>query len=281
MKKTIKKIFQYFSMIALGIEGLVLLVLNFAAHEIFEKAFAGMSGAMLVELVIFLIIMNINDEEFQENSLQTIQNKFDALDVTVRSINNASIEVFSNQNWFYDKLRQSRLDARESVFLTQLDPWPPSGYEQSGERQEYFKSDLEYAKNHPRVDIRRIVSIPSKEKLAWIKDWVEQMKDIPNFHLAYINLENIEKSSPFPKMLSLQIIDKEEVFLLNPQYSYMPRTYAKCIYMKNKEVGEVFTEYYLEIWKKLAMCEDLNIGGMLKSGIVIMDENIAAIERSL
>lgn len=288
--KLLRRILEMFSTIALGLEGLVLLVLNFAAPDKFADVFTSMSGAMLVEIVIFFISLSLGNSKFQEDLPQDINKSFDNLNKDIisrvdeinkdiKTFNNASIEVLTTQNDFYDKLKKSRSSALHTVDLTQLDPWAPKEYEdvdssdlsdevkaQHSSRVNYFTSDIEFAQSHPNVQIRRIISIPSDNKLEWVKDFIEATKSISNLFLAYVSIPDIEKDTPFPKMLSLQIIDSNEVFMLNPKYSYMPRQYEHCFYIKNADVGKIYTDYYNSIWEKLKNSDDVNIGMILKNG---------------
>lgn len=220
----------------------------------------------------------------QASELAEIKNKIEQLAPTVtnlsneiRNLNNASIEVLTQHEDFYSKLSKCRLCATDEVLLTQLDPNPPDSYEDESKRKSYFDSDIEYAKSHPNVTIKRILSIETKEKMRWVQDLITATKDLPNLFLAFVNIENIAKERPFPKMLSLQIIDKNEVFVLNPQYSYMPKSYQPCFYIKNKEVTQIFVKYYEDIWRELerdSENEDYKHGCILKEGKAIYIERL-------
>jgi len=178
----------------------------------------------------------------------------------MRVINNASLEIFLTYEMFYSRLSQSRKDARKKVRLTQLDPWLPEHYE--GEdadggtgdvsvRQSYFKNDVEFVQKNKNIVIYRIVSIESSERLEWVKKLILETKKCSNFFLAFVDIASIESEVPFPKMLSLQIIDDEEVFCLNPQFSYMPHEYKPCYCFKNKEVAKIYVDYYEAVWNIL------------------------------
>lgn len=212
----------------------------------------------------------------RDSELKEIKDKIEQLvpNVTslsneIRNFNNASIEVLSQHEDFYSKLTKCRLCATLEVLLTQLDPNPPESYEDESKRKSYFDSDIEYAKSHPHVTIKRILSIETEEKMEWVRGLIDATKDLPNLFLAFVNIENIAKERPFPKMLSLQIIDRNEVFVLNPQYSYMPKSYQPCFYLKNRDVAQIFVDYHTDIWRELERDSENNEykhGCILKEG---------------
>lgn len=195
------------------------------------------------------IVSNFANEIKDE--IKEIEPIVKSLSSEIRNFNNASIEVLSQHEDFYYKLNKCRLGATREVLLTQLDPNPPESYEDESKRKSYFASDIEYAKSHPNVTIKRILSIETIEKMEWVRGLIDATKDLPNLFLAFVNIENITKERPFPKMLSLQIIDGNEVFVLNPQYSYMPKSYQSCFYLKNKDVAKIFVDYHTSIWREL------------------------------
>lgn len=212
-----------------------------------------------------------------KNQIKEIEPIVKNLSNEIRNFNNASVEVLSQHEDFYYKLTKCRLGATREVLLTQLDPNPPESYEDESKRKSYFESDIEYAKLHPTVTIKRILSIETKEKMEWVRGLIDATKDLPNLFLAFVNIENITKERPFPKMLSLQIIDKNEVFVLNPQYSYMPKSYQSCFYLKNKDVAEIFVDYHTAIWRELerdSENSEFKHGCILKEGKAIYNERL-------
>lgn len=284
-------------MLALAIEFVFVIVYSAISPEKYTEYFFKLLPTMIVEMLLYLItkfiddsinehqnkkeILNINeslksinvsikDDVASKNTVNDLSSKISSLEKTIPLINNASIDLLNTQNEFYEKLSKSRLSAKNKIDLTQLDPWPPKGYkdpDSASERRSYFEQDVEFAKSHPTTYIRRILSIETEEKLQWAKELIESTKGISNLFLAYINIGEIEKSVPFPKMQSIQIIDETEVFLLNPQYAYMPRQYQKCFYIKNMEFAKIYSEYYEEIWKKIENNSNVKeIGCILKNG---------------
>jgi len=212
----------------------------------------------------------------RDTELKEIKSKIEQIAPTVtrlsneiRNFNNASLEVLTQHEDFYSKLTKCRLCATSEVLLTQLDPNPPESYEDESKRKSYFDSDIEYAKSHPHINIKRILRIETKKKMEWVRGLIEATKDLPNLFLAFVNIENIAKERPFPKMLSLQIIDRNEVFVLNPQYSYMPKSYQPCFYLKNRDVAQIFVDYHTDIWRELerdSENDEYKHGCILKEG---------------
>jgi hypothetical protein len=222
------------------------------------------------KIISFYNYCSSNTSKINEISSKILE-KQTKIESAIYSISHVTIEILKTQNTFYERLKNTRLNAKEKVMLTQLDPIPPKDYGDQT-RQNYFSSDIDYAKNHPDVQIRRILSIETQSKLEWVKDLVEATKDLPNFSLAYINIKDINKDVPFPKMLSLQIIDEEEVFILNPQFSFMPYDYENCYYIKNVEIAKIYCSYYNAIWNKIKDDDDpAKTGCILKSGTNLND----------
>lgn len=258
-KKLLKAFAIYTPLILLAIESIIVAVLLFQENIDYLTIMKFLIG-MGIEIIWFLIGKNIDDD----STHLKFQKELDNFSNNIKVFNNASIEILNTYDDFYSKLTKSRQSAKNKVLLTQLDPWPPSNYGDEGTREAYFDGDVSYFKTHPNVNVYRILSIETEEKLKWVQSLIESTKDLPNLFLAYINIDKIENSVPFPKLLSLQIIDNEEVFFLNPQYSYMPRAYKTCYYIKNKDISEIYVSYYEKIWTVLS--EKNDHGCILKDG---------------
>jgi len=186
-----------------------------------------------------------------------------------------SIEILRTHDEFYTKLQNARRVARRQIQSTQLDPGPPSTYGRTQARQSYFSSDVAVYKAHPSVNFYRIISIETKEKLQWVKDLISQTKDFPNVFIAYVKIDSISQSVPFPKMLSLQIIDETEVFVLHPAYSYMPADYKPCYYLKDAQVAQIYVNYYEKVWERI--CQNNEHGLILKDGIISYEDRLTSL----
>jgi len=216
----------------------------------------------MIPVYIFFLITKNHDDNVTHSKFQ---NELEKLRSDIENSNNASIEVFKNRIDFYDKIGEERLKAQSIVQLTLLDSYSPYKNEENKARRDYFDNDIKNIKelNSRCVKFYRILSIETEEKWKWVKRLIEETEDLDNVFLAYIKVGDIEKSVPFPKLLSLQIIDNEKVFMLNPKFSYMPNDYESCYYMKNKEVAEIYVDYYKNVWASLKNSEH---GCIIKSG---------------
>lgn len=276
---TLHALFVVLPLLALAGESIYVIITCSIGRGDVVEAITKIAVPAIAELVLAFVGRFVDDyleKTERDSELKEINSKIEQIVPTVtnlsteiRNINNASIEILTQHEDFYFKLTKCRLCAKAEVLLTQLDPNPPESYEDEGKRKSYFDSDIEYAKTHPNVTIKRILSIETEAKMKWVRDLVQATKDLPNLFLAFINIECISKERPFPKMLSLQIIDKEEVFFLNPQYSYMPKSYQPCFYLKNKDVVQIFAEYHAAIWRELELdseSDEYKHGCILKEG---------------
>jgi len=216
----------------------------------------------MIPVYIFFLITKNHDDNVTHSKFQ---NELEKLRSDIENSNNASIEVFKNRIDFYDKIGEERLKAHSIVQLTLLDSYSPYKNEENKARKDYFDNDIKNIRelNSRCVKFYRILSIETEEKWKWVKRLIEETEDLDNVFLAYIKVGDIEKSVPFPKLLSLQIIDNEKVFMLNPKFSYMPNDYESCYYMKNKEVAEIYVDYYKNVWASLKNSEH---GCIIKSG---------------
>lgn len=258
---TLHTLFVVLPILLLALEAVYVIYICATGTTDVIDAIKNIIAPALAEIGFAFAAKSVDDylESMERNSeLKEIKTKIEqivptvtSLSKEVRNLNNASIEVLTQHEDFYSKLTKCRLCATREVLLTQLDPNPPESYEDESKRKSYFDSDIEYAKSHPHVAIKRILSIETREKLEWVRGLIEATKDLPNLFLAFVNIENIAKERPFPKMLSLQIIDRNEVFVLNPQYGYMPKSYQPCFYLKNRDVAQIFVDYHTDIWREL------------------------------
>ena len=258
-KKILKALSIYTPLILLGIQSIIVAVLLFQDKPNFDaitKFFIGMG----IELIWFLIGKSLDDDNAQE----ALSAELKEIRQSIHFFNNASVEVLETYNDFYSKLAKSRLAAKKKMLLVALDPCPPFSYGDDGARKSYFDQEISYYKAHPNVNVYRIINIETPEKLEHVRFLIEETRDLPNVFLAYVKIGAIETSVPFPKMLSLQIFDNEEVFFLNPQYNYMPRAYRPCYYLKSTSVAQIYVEYYERIWSVL--CERPEHGCVLKDG---------------
>jgi hypothetical protein len=237
-------------------------------------------GALsLTVLTVYIIstILDITDDmKKSRESIDSLNKNMELLNSVTYNISNeiynknqTTTEVIENFSRFYEILENCREKAKRRLQLTQLDPQPPSYYGDP-KRQAYFDIDtfVKYAKEHPEVKIQRIISVPTLEKLEWVRELIEKSRNINNIYIAYIRFEkDIRKYWPTPPILSVQVIDEDELLMDNPQHSYMPHRFAPCLYMRDQQAVKLYSEYYDELWKSLEKSEDINRGFVLKDGM--------------
>ena len=146
---------------------------------------------------------------------------------------------------FYRHMLDALRAANKTVDLTQLDEFPPSHYG-TREMSEYFKQQSDLVISRPDILFRRIVAVPTLEKLVWLLDVLETVKDCPNFSVGL--LTNFRVSN-LPPPLSLQIFDRRELCLVDPSVGYMrPEDQRHMLWVKGSAIPEVFAIYYDSLW---------------------------------
>jgi hypothetical protein len=194
----------------------------------------------------------------------------------LKKVSTATVRELDSQAEFYRVLDDKVLSAKSKVWLMHLDPHAPDSdiYYADDERKKYFKDCAEkaIAQNglaHP-VEFRRIINIPTLDKLEWVERLIEDTKDLQNLHLAYINVGNVEFNDipqTFPiSVTSCQIIDNKSVFLLNPELNVVPEgKFKTCIIIENEKVVSVYKNYYDKIWDALEQ-KNSKKGCIIKNG---------------
>jgi hypothetical protein len=261
LKKFIPLVITYGPLIVLVIQAIIIGV-ELSQEKISQLRIAWLLISMVPPSIIFLIVKSYEDNV----TYSKIQDELENIRNDIKNFDNASVEVFRNYDDFYRKISEERTKAHNIVRLTLLDPYSPYKEMKNNARKVYFNADIENIKELKDKNVRfyRILSIETEEKWKWVKEFIDETKELDNVFLAYIKVGDIEKSIPFPKLLSLQIIDGEKVFILNPKYSYMPDDYENCYYLKNKEVAEIYVDYYKKVWESLR--NNSEYGCILKEG---------------
>jgi chorismate mutase len=263
LKKFIPLVITYGPLIVLVIQTIIIGV-ELNQKNINQLRIAWLLISMVPPSIIFLIVKSYEDNV----TYSKIQDELEKIRNDIKNFDNASVEVFKKRDDFYKKISEERSKANSIVQLTLLDPYSPYKEMKNNARKDYFNADIENIKKlkEKNVSFYRILSIETEEKWDWIKEFIEKTKELDNVFLAYIKVGDIEKSIPFPKLLSLQIIDKEKMFMLNPKCSYMPDNYENnyCYYLENKGVAEIYVDYYNRVWDSLK--NNSEYGCILKEG---------------
>lgn len=196
---------------------------------------------------------------------------------------NSFVRVLSDQNSFYDALTDAVCSAKAEVMFIHLDPYVATKKDHCEDgRANYFDAAHEYVRTNS-IKMRRIISIPNEKKLEWVKDLINRTRDMETLDLAYIRVNDIEKS--FPKtVISCDIIDDHRLFLLNPTLNYIPtgKEFKGIIDIDNVEAVKVYREYFEKLWTEITK-ENCDYGCYLKKGrdCTYFDKNLKRIKADM
>lgn len=137
---------------------------------------------------------------------------------------------------FYKHLRETILSADTSIELTHVRPEPPSEFPLA---KRYFEELMNWARDHPCVSVRRIISITNLRMYLWAKELMELTKDLSTF---YVGVVGWHMDIP---MVNMAVIDSTNVYLVVP--SAVPETNT-AIYIQDKTIGKWFSRYYDLLW---------------------------------
>jgi hypothetical protein len=170
---------------------------------------------------------------------------------------------------FYGHMLSALRDVEKSVDLTNLDSYPPGHYGTPA-MVEYFQLQTRTVRERPDMRFRRIVSIPTLEKLEWTLDILDQVAECPNFQ---INVIDMSATSALPPPLSLQIFDRKEMCLVDPTLGFMlPEDQRHMLWVKGVAVSNVFSIYYDSLW---------SLARRVKEGSIIYGPVLLEIQRDL
>lgn len=175
---------------------------------------------------------------------RVIINNLDRVRETLLSQKSHEAAICDQRN-FYVHLTDALSRVQFTVDLTQLDAAPPSAYGLP-EKIDYFNLSTRTVIEKPHVRFRRIVAIPNFEKLAWVRQVLEQVKNNANFNLHYVDIAT-EKF--FMPPLSIQIIDRKELCMVDPTRGFLPIAGGdKSLWIRSDSICEIFSEYYEKFW---------------------------------
>ncbi|WP_232236186.1 hypothetical protein [Nocardia sp. BMG51109] len=181
--------------------------------------------------------------------------RLDAVETALRSNNLHEAEICDRTGFYRHMLSALRATSR-SADLTQLDSQPPQHYG-TPEMVEYFDTQTALARANTGIKFRRIVAIPTLEKLEWVVSFLDQVRYCTNFQVGVVDLVETEK---LPPPLSLQIFDRQEICLVDPTFGYMlPEDQRHMLWMKGNAAAEVFSTYYDTLWYSSSRLKEGNI----------------------
>lgn len=160
---------------------------------------------------------------------------------------------------FYKRLLSAVRSANSSIDLMAMQPTPPTAFGVP-ELKEYL-NELAGKIEREVLVTRRIVSIPTLEKLEWVIELINTHKGCKKFALKYVDVSLLGTVSiPYP--LNVQIVDKREIFIINPAKGYFPidKT-SEGIWLEDNgqmKIAEMFSDYYDAYW---SMGEEIFLGG--------------------
>jgi hypothetical protein len=158
---------------------------------------------------------------------------------------------------FYIHMLNALRNATKSVDLTQLDDYAPSHYG-TPEMVEYFDLQKKSVRSRPNLKFRRLVAIPTLEKLEWVLEVLESVQDCANFQISWIDISTQAKAPP---PLSLQIFDRREICLVDPTLGTMrPEEQRHMLWLSGRAAAEVMAVYYDGMW---------NLGTRIKEGMIV------------
>jgi len=119
--------------------------------------------------------------------------------------------------------------------------------------EQYYKNEIDfYYDNRDKVTVYRIISIHTKEKFCDFMRLAKEAldKELPNYNLAYLDIDNFNEK--LPKITGVQLIGEDELILMDPTQARISSTnFLEPIFIKNKEIAEKYRDYYVKLWDEI------------------------------
>jgi hypothetical protein len=198
-------------------------------------------------------------------SLVLIIRKVDELKETV----NASLEksgsflLLDGYEEFYKRAEEEAKKAEKSIDVTNFYPISPTAI-QTEAVSGYYKTIAKIIQENSNLTFRRIASINSLEKLAWVKHTISSLSE-ENFHIKYASSLC---DDDFP-IINILIFDRTKVII--GMYSEVPAL-EKGIFIENPTAAVVFSDYFNTIWDKSIK---------LKMGAKVTEKTLQDIEEKI
>jgi hypothetical protein len=192
----------------------------FVLHEIIERAKSKEEHEIL--------------ERIQNESIESIR------EILTKGV---EAKVLDDRPEFYKVMIERVKEVKNTLDITNFTPQPPTT---TGipERLEYFDTVASVVKNRKNVEMRRIVSITTKDKCKWVeKEQLRGFEGQSNFHLGYYDFA--PKHMP---LYTIVLLDKNEIFLGVYWEPIHLGHRDKNIWIKSKELCEAFADYYEVLW---------------------------------
>lgn len=237
-KLTVENIIQFLQIIVLINTVIVSVVLQVGQMESFPTL-----ALLLTSLLASLVRQELHSIQFKKclNNQSHKLNKF--IDENFSIVESLSISAL------YNKFSKKTQDANSFIYLTSLQPKDPS-QAPIPEVREYFSKISNLIKDQKKqqnIQIKRLVTIESQEKLDWVYNEVINNRNNKQLSINYIKA-NIEGKTSSSKPLNLQVIDDLHLFLINSVHGYDDHL-SQGLYLSNKKIiTQVFIRYYEEYW---------------------------------
>ena len=193
-----------------------------------------------------------------EGQLATIQNTLNDINDILPQYKKCPLENFeglipskiiSSEQKYYEIATESKNKAKDYVYSTY---YADHDHNTSKvEAIEYFKNDLKFCNTNPDVVMRRIMTIHNNYKLDMCKSMIDRMKLSSNFFLAYLNVPSFNNFRLGKMPVGMQVFD-DEVIIMNPESARNVDPFKNHIYVKSKDIAQIYKEYHEELWNAIA-----------------------------
>lgn len=145
------------------------------------------------------------------------------------------VELIEDSDRYYALLEEATRNAKKSLRFTYLTTEPPTKLEPRAEV--YWKFFIEFAEKKQELLIKRIASIDNQDKLSFLKERTNELRDIKKYGLRYY------LPSESPPLPGLEIIDEEQVFFFGPEADI-----RRYLYVKDKVLAHGIAKYFDDVW---------------------------------
>lgn len=244
-----KKIFDISALIVIIAGQIISVWLNVSNEQKGIEVDNILTSSIIIVFAIFCISMYFDMQKFKRTLYKEIHSIKTGSNIVTTKMGKGSDD-------FYSLALEYLNVSNSTIWLTSLNEKDPN-VKGSIMRTKYFKEVIPFAKkNKSNVEVRRIVKIPTLEKLEWVKKQIESAKNLENVSFAYIDKDT--------KILNVQIFDEKKMLLWDPGQDRVSQKHNKFICSENADVVEMFSEYYENIWKELSNN---------RGGFIIKDRN--------
>jgi hypothetical protein len=149
-----------------------------------------------------------------------------------------------SESGFYNHFRSAVEEARQSVRIAYLAPYPPTevAYEH---RKRYYEDILKLMKRRTDVTFRRLIRSSPKNEY-WAADLIRELRGRPNVDIAMLT-KDLPPTHGLPLALSVQVIDDDKSWIVAIE-SHEREGDFRDIYVENADIARALAEYYDRIW---------------------------------